>query len=293
MRAIYIVIVVGLIIIGIYFVTLVSKQDVLQKPSTEKTPVNVLNNNITKKSSFSSDFTVNAAPTLNKSKNLDWWLGSGAYFYARTGYGSTVIGSLDENDHYRIAYLKSNPVDTDNGYHPQNIFRLVNILNKWKDFSASVYYKIVNDNLSSSPNRNASNGLLLMLRYTDSNNLYYAGYRVDGTYVVKKKKDGKYSTLSQVKINKENTILYNVQNKPNLLPHNEWLGLRVEVKNLENGAVNIKVYSDIGRKGNWLEVINTIDDGIMHGPAFVDEGYVGIRTDFMDVKFDDFAVNSL
>ncbi len=243
---------------------------------------------------FKSDSTIDEASSPDKSISNIWWVSSGARFVVKNNSAQTIIGELPQSTDWNLKYLKNNPIDTDNGYHPQNIFRLVNISKKWKDFSATVYFKIVNDNLSSSPNRNASNGLLLMTRYVDANNLYYAGYRVDGTFVVKKKKEGKYYTLAQVKINIDSLEVYDFTSSPNLLPHNEWLGLRVEVSNLENNAVNIKVYSDIGKKGTWTEVINTVDDGIKNGgSALVDEGFVGIRTDFMDVKFDDFAVNSL
>src|SRR6185437_2878867 len=93
-----------------------------------------------------------AAPT-----NAVWWLDSGGYLYVNSnGTASTIIGSLPANDKWRLEYAKSNPMDTDGGYHPQNIFRLVTRL-RWQNYTEQTYYYIKNINLSTSTNRNESN----------------------------------------------------------------------------------------------------------------------------------------
>lgn len=245
------------------------------------------------KENFSKEYTVKEVGKLNDSKNKDWWVGSGGYFYSKSGLGSTQIGPISYLNFFRLEYVKSNPTDTDNGYFPQNIFRLVNISRKWQDLEAEVYFKVDNDNLTDSSNRNASNGLLLMTRYKDSNNLYYGGYRVDGTYIVKKKKDGEYYTLAQKNIFTSG-IDYDRNLNPNLLPHKTWLGLKLKVENVDKSMVLITLYSDIENKGSWEKVISVEDDGKRYGgDALIDSGYVGIRTDFMDVYFDNLTILEL
>ena len=112
------------------------------------------------------------------------------------GIGKTIQGDFPEGSKWQKKYEKSNPKDTDNGTHPQNIFRLVTKA-KWQNFDQEAYFRINRLNLSSSDNRNESNGILLFNRYEDGDNLYYTGLRVDGTAVIKKKYAGKYYTLSE------------------------------------------------------------------------------------------------
>ncbi|MCL4529784.1 MAG: hypothetical protein M1282_10255, partial [Chloroflexi bacterium] len=125
-----------------------------------------------------------------------WWVDSGAALVIENGIGHTILGALPADDPWRMRYDKNNPVDTDNGYHPQNIFRLVTN-GSWMNYTEECYFKIVATNLSASPNRNQSNGLLLFNRYEDHNDLYYAGIRVDGTSVIKKKIGSIYYTMAQ------------------------------------------------------------------------------------------------
>ena len=72
--------------------------------------------------------------SASQSANIKWWLNSGGYFNVVNGIGKTIMGMLPVNDVWRTTYASSNPVDTDNGYHPQNIFRLV-ATGSWKNLS--------------------------------------------------------------------------------------------------------------------------------------------------------------
>ncbi len=237
---------------------------------------------------FNSTGTLHEAGSMNKSTSPYWWLNSGGKFVLGSGTAKTVHGSLPENDKWRKLYAKSNPVDTDNGYHPQNIFRLVT-KSEWQNFRQQVYLRINADRLSDSPNRNASNGLLLFNRYIDGDNLYYAGVRVDGTAVIKKKVGGTYYTLAQKKILPGT---YSRGSSPNLLPKNKWIGIRADVTTTSDGKTSIKFYTDIGKTGTWTLALTALDDG-GQGKIIGGSGAAGIRTDFMDVEFDDYKIQKL
>ena len=149
------------------------------------------------------------------------------------------------------------------------------------DFSQEMYFRILNDNLSESPNRNVSNGVLLMSSYQDQYNLYYAGLRVDGTAIIKKKRNGEYTTLAQEKIFPGE---YGRSSNPNLLPKNQAIGIRMETRNTGAG-VDISLYTDLDGSGEWELAASAMDEpnplkGPLYGP-----GFAGIRTDFMDVEF--------
>ncbi len=233
---------------------------------------------------FDSVGTLVEAGHMSDSSSPYWWLSSGAYLHRRDKLGSTIQGSLPSNDFWRRYYASTNPVDTDNGYRPQNLFRLVT-RSQWRNFRQQVYFRIRRDNLSASPNRNASNGVLLMNRYLDQNNLYYTGLRVDGAAVIKKKYRGAYYTMAYSKVFPG---VYNRTSAPNLLPKNEWLGLRTETRNNPDGTVRIALYVDPG-PGGWVLIFDILDNGLAFGgPAIATAGYGGIRTDFMDVELENY-----
>lgn len=221
-----------------------------------------------------------------------WWVNSGGYMSMSTvGRGATVQSSLPSNDPWRALYSTNNPTDTDNGYHPQNIFRLVT-RSKWQNARQEAYFVIRANNLSSSSNRNESNGLLLFNRYIDGANLYYTGVRVDGSAIIKKKIKGVYYTMAEVKNVFPGT--YNKTSNPNLLPKNKWIGLRSEVVNGANGSVSINLYMDKDWSGVWKLVASAVDDGSKYGGgALIDSGFGGIRTDFMDVEFENYRFRDL
>ena len=239
---------------------------------------------------FNSTGTLQEASSPEKSTSPYWWLNSGAYLYLNNGTGKTVHGELPMLNKWRLMYALSNPTDTDGGYHPQNGFRLIT-LSKWQDAREEAYFRITKTNASPSTNRNASNGLLLFHRYENGNNLYYTGLRVDGSVVVKKKKNGAYYTLGYKKIYPG---VYDRVKNPNLLPQGTWIGIRSEVKTQSDGTVVIRVFTDHGRTGTWNLTLETTDNGQSYGgSALVAQGHAGIRTDFMDVEFDDYVVQNI
>lgn len=238
------------------------------------------------------DGTVEESFPMEASMDENWWVNSGAYFTKYEGVGSTVLGELPEDNRWRLLYARNNPRDTDDGYHPQNIFRLVT-RTKWLNVEQRMYFNIDKINMSESENRNASNGVLFFGRYIDGNNLYYAGLRVDGHAVIKKKSGGTYHTLAYVPVYEG---VYDNQNSPNLLPEKKWIGMRARFEN-HKGAVRILLYIDREstklseknrekkREKEWELVALAVDDGTLGGPPIFEQGFGGIRTDFMDVKF--------
>lgn len=248
-----------------------------------------------KKIVFSENFNKNSileeSGKIEESDDHDWSVSSGAYLFY-DGAGKTIFGDLSFDNKWRSYYLKDNPTDTDNGFHPQNIFRLV-MRKKILNYYQEAYFKIKKYNLSDSLERRASNGLLFFNRYQDGNNLYYTGIRVDGTAVIKKKINGVYYTLAQ-KFFYDSSAPYNRDANPNLIPIQKWIGLRSEVKTSHDNTVSIKVFIDKDKTGNWTLVAEATDDGKTYGgSAILSEGYAGIRTDFMDVEFDDYKVVKL
>ena len=227
---------------------------------------------------------------MSKSQSPDWWLNSGGYFYSKKGTGRTFQKLVPKKNYWHQRYNKSNPKDTDKGSHPQNIFRLVT-KSKWENFNQQVYFNFKRNNLSKSKNRNESNGVLLFNRYQDGDNLYYAGVRVDGRAVIKKKINDEYYTMAQKKIIKGK---YDRDDKPNLLPRHSWFGIKSEVTTNADGTVNIKLFTDEKRSGEWKLVLEAVDDNSSYGgSAILTEGYGGLRTDFMDVEFDEYKIEEI
>jgi len=55
--------------------------------------------------------------------------------------------------------------------------------------------------------------------------------------------------------------------------------------------VNIKLFIDRNKNGKWELILETKDDGkSFGGGAILNEGYAGLRTDFMDAEFDDYKI---
>ena len=240
---------------------------------------------------FTGSYTLAEDWPMEKSNSSTWWVSSGGYLYSKNGVGGTIQGELSALNPRRVAYLFSNSLDTDDGYRPQNIFRMVN-KGLWKDVAQEVYFYITNNNLSESPNRNASNGLLLFNRYQDEFNLYYTGIRVDGYAVIKKKINKEYYTMAYEKL--FDGPLYDRNESPTLLPKSIWIGLRSEVETNPDDTVAIRLYMDYGHAGGWALIAEATDDGESYGGApFHEAGHGGIRTDFMDVLFDDYSVQNL
>jgi hypothetical protein len=230
--------------------------------------------------------TVVESDSLGNSANSNWWVNSGGYFYINNGIGKTVQGSLPTTDKWQQLYASSNALDTDNGFHPQNIFRLVT-KSSWKNYTEQGYFKINAYNESASPNRAEHNGFLFFNRYQDGQNLYYTGIRVDGYAVIKKKLNSTYYTMDYKRVFPGT---YNRTSNPNLIPKNVWIGLRSVVKDNPDGTVSIKVYADLQNNGTWALIAEATDNGSQYGPVISASASAGIRTDFMDVEVKDYSV---
>lgn len=237
--------------------------------------------------SFSHPGIFYESGSMKESTSPYWWLDSGGLMIIEGGIGKTAHGNLPTSAFWYKDYSRSNPEDTDKGFHPQNIFRLVT-KSTWQNLRQEVYFMIDADNLSASENRNESNGLLLFNRYVNEGTLYYAGIRVDGHSVIKKKQNGDYTTLAEEDLFPGE---YDRDTNPNLLPKKVWIGVRTEVVT-KNGAVDIKLYTDVGKTGTWKLVLEATDNGT-HGPIIDKKAYAGIRTDFMDVDFSAYKVQEL
>jgi len=238
---------------------------------------------------FNVDGVLEESGSLSDSRSPYWWLDSGGLMSIHDGIGSTIQGDLPLTDKWRTVYASSNPSDTDNGTHPQNIFRLIS-KNTWHNLRQEAYFRIHKDNLSASANRNESNGILLLSRYTDSDDLYYAGIRVDGHAIIKKKIKGEYHTLAEEPLFPGT---YARDTGLSLLPKNTWIGLRSEVVTRAPDDVKIRLYihsTDSKGGGEWKLVAEADDRGKVAGSVIDTKGYAGIRSDFMDVDFKDFKL---
>ncbi|MDB5178495.1 MAG: hypothetical protein JWN01_438 [Patescibacteria group bacterium] len=250
--------------------------------------------------SFSDTFrtsgTLAETGGMGESASPNWWLNSGGLVSFLNGYGQTIQGALPANSRWRQQYDKNNPADTDGGLHPQNIFRLVT-RSRFRQLRQEVFFRVDADELSPSSQRAASNGVLLFNRYQDGNNLYYTGLRVDGHAVIKKKQSltkgagGTYFTMAEKPVFEGE---YNRATKPNLLPKQTWIGLRSVVTTLANGTVDVQLWSDLGKTGNWQPLLEATDDGRGFGGAPITaDGYGGVRTDFMDVSLRQYSISEL
>ncbi|HLP86835.1 MAG TPA: hypothetical protein VK153_03120 [Candidatus Paceibacterota bacterium] len=238
---------------------------------------------------FNSVGVLQESGSIMTSTSPYWWVNSGGKLILEDGLGKTIQGELPTDDKWRKIYSRANKEDTDNGYHPQNIFRLIT-KGSWYNLSEQAFFKVTSSNLSESSNRNESNGLLLFSRYIDSDNLYYTGIRVDGHVVIKKKKNGVYYTLAEKRIIAGE---YNRLTSPNLIPKETWIGIKSEIRTTLDKKVEINLYTDISNTGVWELALSALDDGVDSGGIIDASGKAGIRTDFMDVLFNDYKVEEL
>ncbi|HEX7586322.1 MAG TPA: hypothetical protein VF390_01670, partial [Patescibacteria group bacterium] len=88
--------------------------------------------------------------------------------------------------------------------------------------------------------------------------------------------------------------VYDKDKEPNLIPTNIWIGIKSEAENTDDGSVSLKLYVDREQTGNWQLVLEKKDAGNKYGKTpFFEQGYAGIRTDFMDVKFKNYSIYKL
>lgn len=236
---------------------------------------------------LNSNTTVTETGSLTNSNNAWWWVNSGAYLHITNGVASTNQGNLPKGDTWRTAYDAANPLDTEDGQKPQNIFRLVTT-KTFKNVQQQGYFKINDYNTTNSPNRAGHNGILFMSRYKDGQTLYYAGLRVDGNLIVKKKHNGTYYTLESKKVL---SGTYDRNSNPNLIPENIWIGIKTEVEEKSDGT-HIRVYVDKNNDGVWKLESDIVDSG-NQGGSIVGTYNAGIRTDFMDVEFKNYSVKEM
>ncbi len=215
-----------------------------------------------------------------------WWLNSGGYMYLSGGVCKTVQGELPVSDFWRLLYNRNNPTDTDEGFHPQNIFRLVTKQKFGGDISQKISFNATTMNLSDSMERNAWSGVLLFNRYQDGNNLYYAGIRDDGHAVIKSKKNGAYTTLAEAPYF---SGTYNRITNPTLLPFQEWMAIKTEIITNDDETVTIKLYVDNNNDGNWKLAVSATDKN----NPILNAGYAGLRLDYRDALFDSYQISTL
>ena len=238
---------------------------------------------------FDRHGVIKEARSMSNSSDQNWWVSSGGYLYLNNGTASTIQGKLAKNDTIRIAYSDKGD-DTDKGYRPQNIFRMVNRNNWSGNYTEELYFKYsaYNNKTAHGKNLGAENGVSLMVNYKDEDNLYYVGLRADGLAGIKKKIDGNYSALQNpVKV-------FPGVYKPNdtLIPQDKWIGLRAVVEHRQSlllGKDQIYIAMYIDEKGDgssWKYVTSFLDER-----KIFKQGHTGIRTDFIDAQFRDFQVN--
>ncbi len=228
--------------------------------------------------------------SMEESRNADWWLNSGGRLHFRDGVGATLAGELAMGDRWRRAYAEGDPLDTDSGARPQNLLRLIT-RGRWRDARQSLRFRIKQITPTLSPNRNKTNGVLLIHRFQDGDDLYYAGLRVDGAAVVKKKAGGVYFTLAYRQLYPGE---YDRQQNPSLLPLDRWLALETTIENEPGGGVRLAIRAqDPAAAGDHLvEVLAVVDHGA-ESPQIVAEGHAGVRTDFAEVELDDYRIEPI
>ena len=275
-----------------YVVPIETHSRVIQEESADR---NNKRNSSTEKihgfiETFEANKTVYEAPSELQSSSEMWWVNSGAFMQSINGIGGTIQGDLAADSLWREKYVTNKAERTANGFRPQNIFRLLT-RDHATNSSGELEFKITLTDSTDSKERAGSNGVLLFGRYMDSDNLYYAGLRVDGDLVIKKKTEGEYYTLSQKNVYQGE---YNKDLNPNLIPENEWMKIKADFVNLDDYTVMITLYFDSSADGIYDDRIVAVDDGHTYGgSAFTDEGHFGIRTDFMDVQFENFVLKTI
>ncbi len=234
---------------------------------------------------WSQPGTLEETGSMGDSSSPYFWLNSGARLVIENGIGRTVHGALAPDDPWLARYAKSSSADTEAGKYPQNLFRLLT-RSTWHSPVQEIRFRIDRINLTESPNRDGHNGVLLMSNYQDGANLYYAGIRTDGKAVIKKKYRGVYYTLATKSGVFPGT--YHRYAAPNLIPSERWMRVKTEVVPQKNGTVRITLWLDRGN--GTYEALLTATDSKTFGGGVLTEGYVGVRTDFMDVSFDDYLL---
>jgi hypothetical protein len=235
-------------------------------------------------------YTFNSAGVLHETGSMQdssspyFWLNSGGKMMIGGGTGGTIHGALSPLDSWYKLYGGSSSVDTDGGKYPQNLFRFVT-RSTWNNPVQEVRFRIDEINMTNTPNRDGYSGILLMSNYQDGANLYYAGIRMDGKAIIKKKYKGTYYTLATKSVFPGS---YNKSSNPNLIPENTWMRLKTDSKVQPNGSVQLTLSLDRGN--GTYETLLSVNDTKAQGGGVLTGGYAGIRTDYMDATFDNYKL---
>ena len=230
---------------------------------------------------FSSPGLLEESLTMRDSTSPYFWLNGGAELIIEDGLGKTIQSDLPPNDPWRAIYAKKNPLDTEVGSKPQNVFRLIT-RSEWRNFSQVITFKIIKTNFSSSYNRDGYSGIFLLSQYKDESNYYYGGIRMDGQVVIKKKSNGVFYTLGAAQAF-GSIIQFKRRNNMTLLPQDKQMRLKLETRELNQNSTEL-ILSLEKDNGSLVTLLGVVDRNPMHGTA-----YAGIESDFMNVVLDDYA----
>lgn len=216
----------------------------------------------------------------------EWHLVSGGQALIQEGQIGTIQGALSSSSKWRKAYLRKNPLDTNNGFLPQNIFLLLS-REIYEHPLSQVYFNIQKTNLTESPNRSEWNGVYLVSRHKDTSNFYLAGLRVDGQASIRKKVAGVYTTLAVEPV--FTSSVYDKDLEPNLIPQDKWTGLRSTLTTDVDGRVRIVLEGDLAGTGEWQVLAEAVDSGVL----VEDSAPTGLKSDFMDVIYTGYSVEEI
>lgn len=233
------------------------------------------------------NYVLDQCDAAGSSASTYWWVKSGGCLILNNGIGTTMTGSAPSGNQWRTYYAAEDPLRTDTGTHPQNVFSMF-IRTNFLNVSHEIYVKKLADNLANSANRLAYNGILLYLRYQNDANFYYAGVRADGYATIKKRVNNVNYTLAYQRVF---SGTFSTSSSTTLIPSGVWLGLRAAILNDASGKPRITLYLDNGRTGNWSLVADATDDPAQYGTIISSQGMIGVETDFIDASFDDFRLS--
>ena len=87
---------------------------------------------------------------------------------------------------------------------------------------------------------------------------------------------------------------YEREKDMSLVPQIEWLTLRTETTTNKKGVVTISLFMKRATETKWTLLLKGLDTGTnFDSPPLVGSHPLGIRTDFMDVEFDNFMAEKL
>jgi hypothetical protein len=235
---------------------------------------------------FDSPGVIDEVGSAAGSRSAAWWLTAGGRMTFEDGIARTIQGDLPSDDRWFRGYSRANPRDTDGGLHPQNIFRLVT-QETGTNSRLRVSFRVRRTNLSASPERDRFSGVFLFSRYKDpGNDTYAAGLRFDGLAIIKKKRLGTWYTMTTRPIYDG---VYDRVANPTLIPEDRWISLRMITEDWGTGVrVVLEVHEPTQSPGfvRKLEVLDV--DGGFDGLPIRGPGRAGLRSDFMDLEFDEY-----